>query len=208
MNCECVCILQHFTIIYFLRPSFCLCFFFLFLTSIFCSTTVLHQRTRVHTPTHTHQYILQLPETITATSNVAEHGPLAMVLAPTRELALQIEIEFQKLLTYCGTPPNKILATPIVGGQNMTAQAQRIRAGVHIVVGTPGRINECLELTYMVLNQCSYCVLDEGDRMIDMGFAPQLESILDHMGGSLKSENEHEAYEQEKEDLNKLKKEL
>jgi len=87
----------------------------------------------------------------------------------------------------------------------MTAQAQRLRDGVHVVVGTPGRINECLELTYMVLNQCLYTILDEGDRMIDMGFAPQLESILGHMGGSLKSENEKEAYEQERADLAQLK---
>lgn len=81
-----------------------------------------------------------------------------------------------------------------------------MRDGVHIIVGTPGRINECLELTYMVLNQCSYCVLDEGDRMIDMGFAPQLESILEAMGGDMKSEIEDEAYEQEKQDLEILTK--
>lgn len=149
------------------------------------------------------QYILMLPASVTTRSKVAEHGPLAIVLAPTRELALQIDGEFQKLLTFC-IKPNQILSACIVGGQNMTVQAQKLRDGIHIVVGTPGRINECLELTYMVLNQCSYCVLDEGDRMIDMGFAPQLESILDHMGGSLKSENESEAYEQEKQDLQTL----
>ncbi|OEU17881.1 DEAD-domain-containing protein [Fragilariopsis cylindrus CCMP1102] len=149
------------------------------------------------------QYILQLPSSVTTRDKVAEQGPLAIVLAPTRELALQIDGEFQKLLTFC-VRPNQILSACIVGGQNMTVQAQKLRDGIHIVVGTPGRINECLELTYMVLNQCSYCVLDEGDRMIDMGFAPQLESILDHMGGSLKSENESEAYEQEKQDLQTL----
>jgi len=146
------------------------------------------------------QYILQLPSSITAIENVAENGPLAIVLAPTRELALQIDGEFQKLLTFC-VKPNQIVGTCIVGGQSMTAQAQRLRDGVHIIVGTPGRINECLELTYMVLNQCSYCVLDEGDRMIDMGFAPQLESILEAMGGDMKSEIEDEAYAQEKQDV-------
>eukprot|EP00531_Pseudo-nitzschia_arenysensis_P009989 CAMPEP_0116118532 /NCGR_PEP_ID=MMETSP0329-20121206/2153_1 /TAXON_ID=697910 /ORGANISM="Pseudo-nitzschia arenysensis, Strain B593" /LENGTH=742 /DNA_ID=CAMNT_0003612163 /DNA_START=55 /DNA_END=2283 /DNA_ORIENTATION=- len=156
------------------------------------------------------QYLLQLHPDVTSIERVAEQGPLAMVLAPTRELALQIDGEFQKLLGFSfshqgDSKKNKILCCPIVGGQNMTAQAQRLREGVHIVVGTPGRINECLEMAYMVLNQCLYTVLDEGDRMIDMGFAPQLESILDHMGGSLKSENEKEAYEQEKADMIEMK---
>jgi DEAD/DEAH box helicase len=44
-------------------------------------------------------------------------------------------------------------------------------------VGTPGRINECIEMAYLVLNQCCYIVVDEGDRLIDMGFAPQMESM-------------------------------
>ena len=156
------------------------------------------------------QYLLQLHPDVTSIERVAEQGPLAMVLAPTRELALQIDGEFQKLLGFSfshqgESKKNRILCCPIVGGQNMTAQAQKLRDGVHIVVGTPGRINECLEMAYMVLNQCLYTVLDEGDRMIDMGFAPQLESILDHMGGSLKSENEREAYEQEKADMEEMK---
>jgi ATP-dependent RNA helicase DDX23/PRP28 len=135
---------------------------------------------------------------------VAEHGPLALVLAPTRELALQIHGEMEKLLTFC---PN-IICCPIVGGQNLQKQAQQLRKGVHVVVGTPGRINECLEMAYMVLNQCLYIVMDEGDRMIDMGFAPQLEFILDAMGGTLKSEDEKEAYRQEEEDMTTLEREL
>eukprot|EP00536_Pseudo-nitzschia_multiseries_P001340 jgi/Psemu1/234497/estExt_Genewise1.C_170091 len=150
------------------------------------------------------QYLLQLPSRFTTMDRVAEFGPLAMVLAPTRELALQIDGEFQKLLRN-NNNNNPIVCFPIVGGQNMTAQAQRLREGVHVVVGTPGRINDCLEMAYMVLNQCLYTVLDEGDQMINMGFAPQVESILDHMGGSLKSEDETEAYRQELADLERLK---
>jgi ATP-dependent RNA helicase DDX23/PRP28 len=141
------------------------------------------------------QYLLQLPPAIL--DRVADDGPLAIVLAPTRELALQIDGEFRKLLSR----QNIISTCSVVGGQSIQQQAQALRQGVHIVVGTPGRINECLDMAYMVLNQCSYVVLDEADRMIDMGFAPQLESILDAMGGSLKSEKEEEAYRQEKEDL-------
>ena len=133
-------------------------------------------------------------------NRVADDGPLALVIGPTRELAIQIYGEFQKLLSR----QSQIKACVVVGGQNITQQAQQIREGVHIVVGTPGRINDCIEMAYLVLNQCCYIVLDEADRMIDMGFAPQIKNILDAMGGMLKSENESEAYQQEQEDLKNL----
>jgi len=112
-------------------------------------------------------------------SSVAENGPLAVILAPTRELALQIEGELQKVLSRC---EGLLKTCPVVGGQSIQQQAQWLREGMHIVVGTPGRINECIEMAYMVLNQCKYVVLDEADRMVDMGFLPQVESILESMG--------------------------
>ena len=143
-------------------------------------------------------FILNLPPAIQ--QRVADQGPLAIVIAPTRELALQIDSEFQKLLSFA---PN-IISIAVVGGQPIQQQAQKLRHGVHIVVGTPGRINDCLEMTYMVLNQCCYVVLDEFDRTLDMGFLPQTTSILDAMGGRLKSENEAETYEQERQDLLEL----
>jgi ATP-dependent RNA helicase DDX23/PRP28 len=122
---------------------------------------------------------------------------LALITAPTRELALQIHVELEKLLSR----QNAIQVCAIVGGQSIQNQAQVLRKGVHIVVGTPGRLNECIEMAYLVLNQCCYIVMDEADRMIDMGFAPQMQSILDAMGGNLKSEMEDEAYQQEMADL-------
>ena len=147
-------------------------------------------------------YILSLPREIHDT--VAEAGPLALVMAPTRELALQIDAEFAKLLSRQHT----IKTLAVVGGQPIQQQASKLRDGVHVVVGTPGRLNDCLEMAYLVLNQCSYVVLDEADRMIDLGFAPQIESILDAMGGALKSEDETEAYRQEREDLERLGKKV
>lgn len=118
-------------------------------------------------------------------------------MAPTRELALQIDGELSKLLSR-----QRIIRTcPIVGGQAIQNQAQQIRRGVHIIVGTPGRVNDCIEMSYLVLNQCCYIILDEADRMVDMGFLPQVESILDSMGGKLKSNDEQETYMQEMEDL-------
>jgi len=102
---------------------------------------------------------------------------------------------------------NSLDACTIVGGQPIQKQAMELRGGVHfILVGTPGRLNDCLEEAYLVLNQCSYSVLDEADRMIDLRFAPQIESILHVMGGSLKSENEKEAYDQELKGLREISK--
>jgi len=143
-------------------------------------------------------HVLSFPAEILDT--VAEEGPLALVMAPTRELALQINVEFGKLLS----SQRNVVSLAVVGGQSITEQATKLRNGVHVVVGTPGRINDCVEMAYLVLNQCSYIVLDEADRMIDLGFAPQIEQILDAMGGKLKSEDETEAYRQEREDLERL----
>ena len=143
-------------------------------------------------------HILTLPSTILST--VAENGPLALVMAPTRELAQQIEAEFVKLLSM----QSNLKSTCIVGGQSIQNQAMILRNGVHIVVGTPGRLNDCIENAYLVLNQCSYIVLDEADRMIDLGFSEQIEQVLDAMGGALKSENAEEAYQQEAIDMKNL----
>jgi hypothetical protein len=101
-------------------------------------------------------YLLNLPPAIL--NQVADDGPLAIVMAPTRELALQIDVEFHKLLSR----QTAVQSCSIVGGQPIQQQAQRLRQGVHVVVGTPGRINDCLEMAYLVLNQCCYIVLDEG----------------------------------------------
>jgi len=167
-------------------------------------------------------HVLSLPKDIL--ESVAEQGPLALVLGPTRELALQIHVEFQKLLSCQSTSSRKgssssssssrrnattanttlVKAASIVGGQSIQNQAMELRQGVHVVVGTPGRINDCIENAYLVLNQCNMIILDEADRMIDLGFAPQIETILDSMGGLLKSEVEKEAYEQEQLDLGQL----
>jgi len=100
-------------------------------------------------------HVMMFPQSILDT--VDEEGPLALVMAPTRELALQINVEFGKLLS----SQSNIVSFAVVGGQSITEQATKIRTGVHIVVGTPGRINDCIEMTYLVLNQCSYIVLDE-----------------------------------------------
>jgi len=62
----------------------------------------------------------------------------------------------------------------VVGGQDISEQAFKLRKGCEIVIATPGRLIDCVEQSYAVLNQCNYVVLDEADRMIDMGFEPQV----------------------------------
>ena len=66
----------------------------------------------------------------------------------------------------------------VVGGQSIEDQGFKLRKGCEMVIATPGRLLDCLEKSYAVLNQCNYVVLDEADRMIDMGFEPQVHACL------------------------------
>ncbi|AES74381.1 putative RNA helicase [Medicago truncatula] len=136
-------------------------------------------------------YITRLPPI--SEENEAE-GPYAVVMAPTRELAQQIEDETVKFAQYMG-----IKVVSIVGGQSIEEQGFKIRQGCEIVIATPGRLIDCLERRYAVLNQCNYVVLDEADRMIDMGFEPQVMGVLDAMPSSnLKPENEDEELDEKR----------
>uniref|UniRef100_A0A803MLB5 RNA helicase n=1 Tax=Chenopodium quinoa TaxID=63459 RepID=A0A803MLB5_CHEQI len=92
-----------------------------------------------------------------------------------------------------------IKVVSIVGGQSIEKQAFKIRQGCEIVIATPGRLLDCLERRYVVLNQCNYVVLDEADRMIDMGFKQQVVGVLDAMPSSnMKPENEEEELDEKK----------
>ncbi|KAJ4959990.1 hypothetical protein NE237_019900 [Protea cynaroides] len=136
-------------------------------------------------------YISKLPPM--SEENEAE-GPYAVVMAPTRELAQQIEDETVKFAHYLG-----IKVVSIVGGQSIEEQGFKIRQGCEVVIATPGRLIDCLERRYAVLNQCNYVVLDEADRMIDMGFEPQVVGVLDAMPSSnLKPENEDEELDEKR----------
>ncbi|KAL0460372.1 UNVERIFIED_CONTAM: ATP-dependent RNA helicase DBP2 [Sesamum latifolium] len=104
-------------------------------------------------------------------------GPLALVLAPTRELAQQIEKEvkaFSRSLDYFKT-------AIVVGGTNMAEQRSELRAGVHIVVATPGRFIDHLQQGNTSLSRISFVVLDEADRMLDMGFEPQIREVMQNL---------------------------
>lgn len=100
-----------------------------------------------------------------------------LILAPTRELAQQIA-EFIKQLT--GKIPN-FQVTLLVGGQDIRKQFKQLQKKSRIVVATPGRLNDHLMRNTVQLNKTEIVVLDEGDRMLDMGFAPQLDQILKYV---------------------------
>ncbi|KAL0487733.1 DEAD-box ATP-dependent RNA helicase [Acrasis kona] len=115
-----------------------------------------------------------------------QDGPYALVLVPTRELALQIEEEARKFTTKLGYRVHSV-----IGGIDYSTQNNMLRDGCEILIATPGRMVDCLESHYVVLNQCNYVVLDEADRMVSMGFEAQLNSILDAMPSSnIRSEDE------------------
>ncbi|CAI7581068.1 unnamed protein product [Penicillium glandicola] len=101
-------------------------------------------------------------------------GPYAIVLAPTRELAQQIEIEARKF-----TQPLGFNVVSIVGGHSLEEQAFSLRDGAEIIIATPGRLVDCIERRMLVLSQCCYVIMDEADRMIDLGFEEPVNKILD-----------------------------
>lgn len=98
----------------------------------------------------------------------------ALILAPTRELASQISTVLRSLTL---TTPNLRLIS-IVGGADMRKQLQQLKAKPRIIVATPGRLTDHLRRGSLKLDKVGFLVLDEGDRMLDMGFAPQLDVIL------------------------------
>lgn len=104
-------------------------------------------------------------------------GPLrALVLAPTRELALQIEDNAKNLGHAAG-----LRTVAVVGGANISRQTNAIRSGVDILVATPGRLNDLIERRMVSLKGIEVLVLDEADRMLDMGFLPQVRRITRHI---------------------------
>ncbi|GBN17263.1 putative ATP-dependent RNA helicase DDX23 [Araneus ventricosus] len=122
-----------------------------------------------------------------------DQGPYAIIMAPTRELAQQIEeetIKFAKTL--------EIRTVAVIGGLSREEQGFRLRLGCEIVIATPGRLIDVLENRYLVLNRCTYIVLDEADRMIDMGFEPDVQKILEYMPVTNQKPDTDEAEDEEK----------
>ena len=103
-----------------------------------------------------------------------QKSPQALVLAPTRELALQVCEAFESY----AAKMQGVRVLPVYGGQGYGVQLSALRRGVHVVVGTPGRIMDHLEKGTLDLSQLTHMVLDEADEMLQMGFVEDVETIL------------------------------
>lgn len=123
----------------------------------------------------------------------ATNGPYGLIMSPTRELALQIYTEAMKLAEF-----TRIRCLAMVGGHDIDMQSVSLSRGIELLVGTPGRIKDCLERQYLVLNQCTYIVIDEADKIILLEQDADLQFILDQLNpSSAKSSNPAEAKVQE-----------
>ena len=103
-------------------------------------------------------------------------APQVLVLTPTRELAIQVAEAFQRYAKHLGG----LHVLPVYGGQGMDQQLRQLRRGVHVIVGTPGRVMDHLERGTLKLDGLRALVLDEADEMLRMGFIDAVEWILEH----------------------------
>ncbi|KAJ8407310.1 hypothetical protein AAFF_G00278840 [Aldrovandia affinis] len=100
--------------------------------------------------------------------------PISLILAPTRELALQIYDEAKKFAYR-----SKVRPCVVYGGADIGQQIRELERGCHLLVATPGRLVDMIERGKIGLDYCTYLVLDEADRMLDMGFEPQIRRIVE-----------------------------
>jgi ATP-dependent RNA helicase DeaD len=105
-----------------------------------------------------------------------EMSPQLLVICPTRELAMQVAAQLHQAGSH-----RHLAATAVYGGAKIEPQIQALLYGSHVVVGTPGRLNDLIEGKHLNLKKCRYVVLDEADEMLDMGFRLAIEYILGHV---------------------------
>ncbi|MEP7056230.1 MAG: DEAD/DEAH box helicase, partial [Caldimonas sp.] len=111
-----------------------------------------------------------------ASMSPARHPVRALVIAPTRELADQVADNIKGYAAH-----SKLRCAVVFGGIDMKPQTLELKAGVEVLVATPGRLLDHIEAKNCVLNQVEYVVLDEADRMLDIGFLPDLQRILSYL---------------------------
>jgi ATP-dependent RNA helicase RhlE len=108
-----------------------------------------------------------------SSASPARHPVRALVLTPTRELAIQVEQSFKEYGKHL-----PLRSTVVYGGADMDAQIRELRRGVEVLVATPGRLLDHVQSKTVMLNQVSILTLDEADRMLDMGFLPDIRRII------------------------------
>merc|ERR1719265_143444 len=114
--------------------------------------------------------------------------PCALVMAPTRELAAQIHVESLKFAYASG-----IQSRLIYGGADIREQQREMQKGTDILIATPGRLSDMIGRDCVDLGLCQFMILDEADRMLDMGFEPQVREIVQHSGMSRKLDRKRQS---------------
>ncbi len=112
----------------------------------------------------------------TSSVSPARHPVRALVLAPTRELADQVANNVKNYAKH-----TQLRSAVVFGGIDMKPQTLQLKAGVEVLIATPGRLLDHIEAKNAILNQVEYVVLDEADRMLDIGFLPDLQRILSYL---------------------------
>ncbi len=111
-----------------------------------------------------------------ASASPARHPVRALVLTPTRELAVQVAENVAKY-----AKRSNLRSMVVFGGVDMKPQTAELKAGVEVLIATPGRLLDHIEAKNCALHQVEYVVLDEADRMLDIGFLPDLQRILSYL---------------------------
>ena len=124
-------------------------------------------------------YLVSIIQELLARTDVA--GKKALIMVPTRELAVQVQEEAQKL-----TSQTKLICESFYGGIGYDRQISVLKKGVDVIIGTPGRIIDLNQSGQMVLDDVAFLVIDEADRMFDMGFYPDLRVLLKVLPSSQK----------------------
>lgn len=120
-------------------------------------------------------YVLPLLQRLSKTSPIRPRPTYVLILVPTRELAAQVGREIEKFEKFLPQPVKSVVA---FGGVSINPQMMDLRGGAEVVVATPGRLLDLLEHNALHLNQVGTLVLDEADRMLDLGFADEVDRIL------------------------------
>jgi ATP-dependent RNA helicase DeaD len=119
----------------------------------------------------TASYVIPIMERLKEWKEV--HAPQALIMVPTRELAVQVRGEVEKL-----SLGRKVHCVALYGGKPLKSQIDKLKRGADVIVGTPGRVLDHLSRGSLNLGRLNFVVLDEADRMLDIGFRPDIEKIL------------------------------
>lgn len=124
-------------------------------------------------------FVLPIIQKLKTNRGPREH---VLIITPTRELAVQIQDEFKQF-----TQGMQLYSTLCVGGLNIRTQIRELKRGPHVVIGTPGRLKDLIQQRMLRLSTTTTLVLDEADRMLDMGFLPDIKSIIGNLPGKRQS---------------------